>query len=464
MSCTIFVRQPHGWQQLNTHSPNQALLEQLSHLTLETHAPHWDPSGSSTSLWLPLIEQTQWAGLLVLESASKANPLQPDYFAPLTAHLSHELARHQASLPPEHTQRPLLDMLQGLHEFSFMLWRASTLDELLFKAVDQGKKVMQIDRIAIFLLAGDNKMKGTYGTDIDGHTVNEREFEALIPPLWFTEHPQAQNGYLAINHRTQLYHNLEPVGEGWSAYTSLWDNEQRVGWIAYDNLIHGAPLAEYHAQLLKQFSFIVSQHLVRRQAEEKLSQLNTELEKRVTERTLELQQLNRQLEHTSRQDPLTQVPNRRVFDQTLPLEWRRAKRHKLPLSLLMIDVDHFKHFNDRYGHAVGDQCLKRLAQALSSLERRAGALFARYGGEEFVILLPGQNAQAAVVTAENALHAVRVLGVPTHEKPTDGITVSIGVATLIPDAENSAEQLFNLADNALYHAKALGRNQYFMAD
>ncbi|GAL07515.1 two-component response regulator [Photobacterium aphoticum] len=161
---------------------------------------------------------------------------------------------------------------------------------------------------------------------------------------------------------------------GWSAYLSLWDEDTPIGWIACDNLISGGPIHDYQQHILKQFGFMVSQHFVRRKAEESLISLNAELEQRVTERTNELQRANAQLEIMSRQDPLTGVANRRMFDTRFIEEWRRAERHQLPISLLVIDVDHFKHYNDHYGHAAGDDCLRAIAQALSSLERRAGAV------------------------------------------------------------------------------------------
>ncbi|GAB6263134.1 hypothetical protein PSSHI_33780 [Photobacterium sp. R1] len=462
-SCQLYVNTASGWQYIAGSAPH------LNPLPIENEQDlsEWLPSAkpfyqNNTGLWLPLHRHQQAIGLLTVQLPSQPQLLDPEYFVPLAVHLSAEIDHHISRECLLSSHQPLLNMLQGLHDISFMLWRANSLDDLLFKAVDQGKQVLQIDRIAIFLLTGENKMKGTYGTDIQGNTVKEDYFETSIPSLWYSDHPQALHGYLAIKNNTPLYHDLKPVGKGWSAYTSLWDGDRRVGWIAYDNLVTGKPLADYHSHILKQFSFIVSQHLVRRQAEESLSQLNTELEQRVSDRTQQLQQLNWKLEHTCRQDPLTQVPNRRVFDQTLPLEWRRAKRHRLPVSLLMIDVDHFKKFNDSYGHAAGDRCLKLIATKLASQERRAGVLFARYGGEEFVLLLPGQNAQAAVVAAEKTLHAVRTLQIPVDEHQFSHVTVSIGVSSIVPDSQNSADLLFSQADRALYQAKSSGRDSYFM--
>ncbi|MCG7585386.1 GGDEF domain-containing protein [Photobacterium sp. OFAV2-7] len=363
-------------------------------------------------------------------------------------------------------QQLLKEQLQALHDISFKLWRAGSMDNMLFTAVEEAKKLLLIDRMAIFLFKGKNRMQGTYGTDIHGKTVNEHYFEEEIPDLWFTKinKDYRRKEYLAIEENTPLFHELKQVGFGWSAYISLWDEDTPVGWIACDNLLTGTPLHNYHQQLLKQFGFIVSQHLVRRQAEENLINLNKELEQRVSDRTAELEKVNRKLEKISRLDPLTSVSNRRVFDRRINEEWRRAERHQLPLSLLIIDVDLFKAYNDSYGHAAGDQCLKIIANTLATQEKRAGALFARYGGEEFVLLLPGQDKSAARYAAQRAIHAIRELQLPRSQgvsSAPDIVTISIGISTTVPSVQSSPGEFFKQADGALYEAKSLGRNQYY---
>lgn len=378
-------------------------------------------------------------------------------------HHSRKAAEKELALSQLETQQ-LQEQLQALHDISFKLWRAESIDNMLFTAVDEAKKQLHIDRMAIFLFQGENRMQGTYGTDIHGHTVNEHYFECEIPDLWFTRLTQdrTKSEYLAIENNTPLFHDLKQVGFGWSGFISLWDGDTPVGWIACDNLLTGMPLRSYHQQILKQFGFIVSQHLVRRQAEEKLLSLNKELERRVCERTAELERANRKLKAISRLDPLTSVYNRRVFDEKLNEEWRRAERHQLPLSLLIVDVDHFKAYNDSYGHAAGDQCLKIIANTLAGLEKRAGALFARYGGEEFVLLLPGQAQGAARYAANRAIEAIENLQLPRTDICQQGppiVTVSIGFSTLIPTQESAPESLFKQADIALYEAKSSGRNQ-----
>ena len=368
------------------------------------------------------------------------------------------MAAPQTQLFP---QQAFLEQLQALHDISFMLWRTKSINEMLFTAVDEAKKQLDIDRMAIFLFDEKFNMYGTYGTDTEGNTVDEHYFKSPIPDHWFSSHALKGQEYIVINNHTELYHDLEPVGAGWNAYVALWDEDTPVGWIACDNLITGRPLQDYHRQLLKQFGFIVSQHLVRRQAEENLKSLNKELEQRVAERTQELQHANQQLEHLAKCDPLTNVANRRAFDVRLRDEWRRAERHQLPMSLLIIDIDNFKSYNDHYGHAAGDQCLKVIAQALNNIERRAGALFARFGGEEFVLLLPGLDHKAAVYAAKQALHAVQKLKLKHQQADSDFVTISIGVASTHPSLASTANRLFKKADEALYQAKELGKNCFF---
>lgn len=155
------------------------------------------------------------------------------------------------------------------------------------------------------------------------------------------------------------------------------------------------------------------------------------------------------LHRISTQDGLTGVSNRRHFDDTLARECRRATRSRAPLSLLMVDVDHFKAFNDQYGHQAGDEFLRRIAHALRDSVHRAADLVARYGGEEFGVLLPETNEADARLLAETVRESIAATGV----------TVSIGVATLIPERDqNTCEELVRIADAALYDAKRAGRN------
>ncbi len=162
-------------------------------------------------------------------------------------------------------------------------------------------------------------------------------------------------------------------------------------------------------------------------------------------------------------DALTGIANRRRFDDAIATEWRRALREASKLSLLLIDADHFKKYNDTYGHVRGDSCLKQIAEASLDVVLRPGDLVARYGGEEFAVVLPGTDEAGAVAVAEDICQAVRSRQLP-HEGNTTGIvTVSIGCATIVPHRGKTAQDLIEAADQALYHAKSRGRNRVAVA-
>jgi diguanylate cyclase (GGDEF)-like protein/PAS domain S-box-containing protein len=172
-----------------------------------------------------------------------------------------------------------------------------------------------------------------------------------------------------------------------------------------------------------------------------------------------LANVNRQLEVLARHDGLTGLANRRQFDETLEAEFRRAIRDKTPLSLIMIDVDCFKAFNDSYGHPAGDHCLSQIALLLGDIANRPADLAVRYGGEEFALLLPNTSRVGALAIAERARCAVRSLGIEHRETPEKIVTISLGVAWLVPGhGRSEAADLVKAADVALYASKAGGRD------
>jgi two-component system chemotaxis family response regulator WspR len=166
------------------------------------------------------------------------------------------------------------------------------------------------------------------------------------------------------------------------------------------------------------------------------------------------------LQRLMNSDGLTGLSNRRHFDEYLELEWRRALRDKTQVSLLMIDVDHFKLFNDNFGHLEGDEALRKVAEAIRDATNRATDLPARYGGEEFSLVLPGTSPGGARLVAEKLRQTVIALRIP-HIAPVAGstLTVSIGLATMTPTRADNCRELISLADKGLYQAKHSGRNQ-----
>lgn len=170
------------------------------------------------------------------------------------------------------------------------------------------------------------------------------------------------------------------------------------------------------------------------------------------------------LQRLIKSDGLTGLANRRYFDEYLEIEWSRALRDQSELSLLMIDVDYFKAYNDQHGHVAGDEVLRRVGESLRGSCTRASDLAARYGGEEFAVIMPGTAAGGARLQAEKIRRAVEAMGIP-HDLPKTGspISVSIGIATIRPSVEHDPLSLVIKADEGLYLAKHSGRNQVAQA-
>lgn len=228
------------------------------------------------------------------------------------------------------------------------------------------------------------------------------------------------------------------------------------------------------AQVEKRTEALKLELAERQRMEVALNYAREQLEERVRERTAVLEARNRELNSTRIQlqeanaqllklvsiDGLTGIANRRHFDEVLTREVRRCLRERQPLSLILCDIDGFKRFNDTYGHARGDDTLKKVAQAVDKTFRRAGDLAARYGGEEFAIVLPGIEARRAWLFADRLRRNIWRLTIPNAVSPVaDRVTISAGVATALPDRIYEIEELIHAADTALYRAKGNGRNR-----
>lgn len=227
----------------------------------------------------------------------------------------------------------------------------------------------------------------------------------------------------------------------------------------------------YSLLLAKTFTESLEQRTI---MSEQLAEMNDHLDELVAQRTreltasndrieqqnYELELINHELQRLSLRDPLTELWNRRKYDETIVLEWNRCLRQQRPISLLFIDVDYFKNYNDLYGHVAGDATLIKIGNTLRTALSRPTDMVVRYGGEEFIVLLAEAGKEEALLNAHRLLKKVEALAIP-HEGSVvkNCITVSIGVATLLPDHHSRHEDLVKMADEALYQAKSNGRNQ-----
>jgi diguanylate cyclase (GGDEF)-like protein len=198
---------------------------------------------------------------------------------------------------------------------------------------------------------------------------------------------------------------------------------------------------------------------------ELLQQLSTQVGIAIQQTQLyqQLEVANQELRRLANSDGLTQLANRRSFDEYLDKEWRRALRQQVPLALVLGDVDFFKRYNDFYGHLAGDRCLQQVATVLRQTARRPADLAARYGGEEFAVLLPNTEESGAILVAADIQAKIQALGIPHVQSAiADYITLSLGIACLVPRPEIAPTFLIAAADKALYQAKMAGRDRYLV--
>lgn len=336
----------------------------------------------------------------------------------------------------ERVQKEFSRLLESLNEVSMELSRAKTFDEMCLRAIELGREKLGFDRLGLWFIdpSDQNMMIGSYGVDEFGNIRDERSIRLPMIPVGVNL--QLMNRELRIFHRegaSLLDQNFKVVGIGEQAGVALWDGNQVIGFLFADNLLYHQPIHERRRELLLLFGQVIGhQGTIKRVQQEQ--------------------------ERLASTDPLTGLYNRRYFFSLAHTELKKAIRYELPLSVIILDADHFKKINDSYGHSVGDQALRHVAGILRSSQRETD-LVARFGGEEFVILLPQTHPHDAVNSAER-IRAMIENSVLNFNGQSIPVTVSLGVAGYLPGTVVSHfDQLLSFADQALYKAKETGRNR-----
>jgi diguanylate cyclase (GGDEF)-like protein/PAS domain S-box-containing protein len=337
----------------------------------------------------------------------------------------------------EDIQNEFLKDMRALQEIHLALSEIDDQNTLYTRMIELARSQLKLDRVGLFLLDQEGtQLVGTFGVDDHGIIRDERYYsEKIAEGHWTYEILQAPKR-AKIWSEAPIYDNNEIVGTGWKAGTALWNGHKPKGYLICDCLISGRPERPYELELISVLGNIYG-HLI---------------EDMYSARKIRL--LNQKLEYMAMRDDLTGLHNRRYFMVRINEEFRRSKRYRNPLSLLMLDLDHFKQINDDHGHENGDKALKHLAEIFRKTLRTTDVI-ARTGGEEFSILAINTGLEDATFLAERLR---KTIDEQSHLFPDRGITVSIGVAAL-DDSIGDVDEILRNADVALYRAKHNGRNR-----
>ncbi len=356
------------------------------------------------------------------------------------------------------TYKPLIERIIALHHLTLGMSEQATEPAIQKLAVAQATQHLDIDRFAIFTVDAAREMvRGTWGTGPNGELVDESDYSAELRHHEMASRTLQRRDLVAVEHSVPLRWCHEVVGTGWNAMVAMWQGDEPLGFVSADNLIWQRPFTPEDQEVLKLLAASIGQMIRRVRAENELRQLNRELEARVATRTEALANANERLKVQARTDPLTGLANRRAFDKAIHREWGRARRTGAPVSLLLLDADYFKRYNDSLGHEAGDRCLCELATVIQAACRRTTDVAARIGGEEFALLLPDTDQAGCEQAGQQIQHALRDMNLYHPDSPVACcLTVSIGTATSFPSG--GEPDLFRKADEALYRVKATGRN------
>ena len=349
---------------------------------------------------------------------------------------------------------------QRLYEITEQINRGVTVDEVLNSIYESFRSVIPYDRIGFAQIVGQGRaLEAVWARTESAQPQIGRGYKAPLSAslreVLEQNSPRVINdleAYGASHPESDSCRRMLAEGIRASLTCPLQVELRPIGFLFFSSSVAGT-YRELHQHVFRQIAGQVAGIVDKSQVYQQL--IDTQ------ER---LSAVNTQLERLASLDGLTGVPNRRAFDLALEEEWRRATRSLAPLSLLMIDIDYFKRFNDANGHQAGDACLKQVAHVLSAPLQRAGDLVARYGGEEFAVILPSTPAEGARHIAERVRQAVKGLELPHPASPVSPhVTISVGISTSIATRQRSAQSLLASADHALYRAKDNGRNKTYFA-
>ncbi|RBM39453.1 GGDEF domain-containing protein [Vibrio tarriae] len=328
--------------------------------------------------------------------------------------------------------------------------------EICKQAVEFSVSKLDIDRIGIFLPSDSEPdiLQGTYGVDTDGVIRNESYFSMTYPESALFEQAFTTPNTLVLLNDVPLWHDRKMVGHGWNAAIALSVDNQLIAFICADNLLRQRLLSSHQHELIQLFTRNFGEMLARLRGQEKLEKLNKTLEERITARTRELQSVNRKLAQAARTDSLTQLYNRRAYEEFIQEYWQTYQAQQ-PITLAVMDLDGFKLVNDQLGHQVGDELLRQFADLLRDIFVRPTDRLTRLGGDEFAVIMSGCDPQSHL----NLLTQVIAEFDQRTAQAFNHLSVSIGAASTIPTPTMTTDSFFSLADQALYQAKANGKQQ-----
>ncbi|MCR9388668.1 sensor domain-containing diguanylate cyclase [Vibrio metoecus] len=329
--------------------------------------------------------------------------------------------------------------------------------EICQQAVEFSIAKLDIDRIGIFLPSDTDPslLQGTYGVDTDGVIRNESAFSMPYPDSPLFEQANAKPNTLVLLHDVPLWHDQKMVGHGWNAAIALSVDNQLIAFICADNLLKQRLLSSHQHELIQLFTRNFGEMLARLRGQEKLEKWNKTLEERITARTQELQSVNQKLAQAARTDSLTQLYNRRAYEEFIQELWQTRDTDPHPITLAVMDLDGFKQVNDQLGHQAGDELLKLFADLLRKTFDQPTDHVTRLGGDEFAVILCSQDQQSHFRLLETI---IREFSFSTAQR-FNNLSVSIGAASVIPNTGMNTDSFFSLADQALYQAKANGKKQ-----